>query len=101
MTSVPVDHPMLEISTNTDPWVSDLNGSFQSDDCQSTVEFDSHPCDSAPRYYVELYLDMSEVANPRWEGKLCSSCLVGWCEWAADEPDNVQVVSVNPIVTDN
>lgn len=99
--NVPLDQPLLEVLTYADPWVSDLNGSFQSDDCQSTVEFNSHPCNSAPRYYVQLLLDRSGLANPRWEGKLCSSCLVGWFEWATDEPDSVQVVSVSPIVTDS
>jgi hypothetical protein len=101
MTYVPIEQPVLEVSTTVDPWVSDLNGSFQSDDCQSTVGFDSHPCDSTPLYYVELNVVLTGLANPRWEGKLCNPCLVGWFEWATEVPEGVQVVSVNPIVSDS
>lgn len=79
------------------PWVADLEGSAGPTDCQSTVGFDDQPCDGAPAWYVQLELWGQVAANPRWEGKLCNPCLAGWQEWAAEEPDSVNVVSVHPI----
>lgn len=94
---VPATHPTI----SEDPWVSDLDSSFAAGECQSTVGFDNHPCEGAPRWYVELEVWENAVANPRWEGKLCNSCLAGWLEWASEEPDKVRAVSVSPIVTGN
>lgn len=90
--------PHKNATTDADPWVSDLDSSFAPGDCQSTVGFDIHPCDATPKWYVEIEIDEYAVANPRWEGKLCNSCLSGWLEWAAEEPHSVRVMSVNPIV---
>lgn len=94
---VPATAPVI----SEDPWVSDLDSAFASGECQSTVGFDNHPCEGAPQWYVELEVWGQPVANPRWEGKLCNACLAGWLEWAAEEPDAVRVVSVNPIVAGN
>lgn len=79
-----------------DPWVADLHGN-SGRDCQSTVAFDDHPCGGTPRWYVELEILEYKVANPRWEGKVCSACLRGWQEWAVEESDAITVVSITPI----
>ncbi len=81
------------------PWVSDLHSSNESGECQSTVDFDGSPCEGTPHWYVELQMSALGAANPRWEGKLCGACLEGWLEWAREEPERVQVVSVHSIVT--
>lgn len=67
--------------------------------CESTVAFDDHPCTGSPACLVQLEIRHYEVANPHWEGKLCSSCLVGWRAWAEEEPAAIQVVSVTPIAS--
>jgi len=95
----PVDEPLHGLSPDHDPWVADLNGSFTPTECQSTVAFDNHLCNATPYYYVELQLQQHPVANPRWEGKLCTACLAGWLEWSAEDTEGVRIVSVNPIVT--
>ena len=87
-----------QLSTDTDPWVADLHGGGDENDCQSTIGFDTHPCDGTPRFYVELETLGYSVANPRWEGKLCRPCLAGWVEWEEEEPASVRVISVNPII---
>lgn len=91
--------PAAQTAITDDPWVADLDSSFAPGECQSTVGFDDHACEGAPRWYVELEVREYEVANPRWEGKLCNSCLAGWLEWSAEDADAVEVVSVSPIVT--
>ena len=80
------------------PWVSDLHGSNEPGECQSTVGFDDRPCEGSQHWYVELEISALGAANPRWEGKLCNACLKGWREWAEEEPDTVAVISVHPIV---
>ena len=32
------------------PWVSDLHGSYEPGECQSTVGFNSHPCEETSRW---------------------------------------------------
>jgi hypothetical protein len=81
------------------PWVSDLHSSYELGECQSTVDFDSSPCQGTPLWYVELQMSALGAANPRWEGKLCNACLEGWLAWANEEPERLQVISVHPIVT--
>jgi hypothetical protein len=88
------------LTSETDPWVSDLHSGFAEGQCQSTVGFDNHPCEGGPTWYVELEVQDQPVANPQWEGKLCNACLAGWIEWSSEDPDSVVVVSVNPIISD-
>lgn len=83
---------------HNDPWVADLSSESSAGECQSTIEFDNHPCESDSAHYVELEIQGYPVANPRWEGKLCQACLTGWQEWAIEEPDAIRVVSIHPIV---
>ena len=90
-----------QLITDTDPWVADLRGGTGDSDCQSMVGFDNHPCDDTADYYVELETPGYAVDNPRWEGKVCRSCLAGWVEWEREEPTNVRVISVNPIIAGN
>jgi hypothetical protein len=95
---LPVAPRLLEPDTRDDPWVADLRGSSADGDCQSTVGFEDRTCEGEAHWYAELEAHMDGVANPRWEGKLCHSCLAGWREWAAEEPLAVRIVSVHPIV---
>jgi len=100
VTAAPTPDPANRPISEEGAWVSDLHSSFDSGECQSTVGFDNHTCEGTFHWYVELEMSAHAVANPRWEGKLCSECLAGWREWAEEEPDQVQVVSVHhPIVT--
>ena len=91
--------PQPYTSTDQDPWVSDLHSSFGQGECQSTVGFDDHSCAGTPHWYVELEVLAYPVANTLWEGKLCNACLAGWEEWAAEEPEAIRVLSVNPILS--
>lgn len=99
-TNAPEIEPATPALSREEPWVADLQSSFAAGDCQSTVGFDDRRCAGTAQWYVELEVWGQPVANPRWEGKLCNPCLTGWLEWAAEEPDAVKVVSVNPIVAD-
>ena len=85
--------------SDQDPWVADLHGSSADGECQSTIGFDDHPCAGTPQWYVRLEILGYQAANPLWEGKLCNACLAGWTAWAAEEPNAVRVLSVDPIVT--
>ncbi len=100
---LPTTAPALDAATRPiiedGPWVSDLHSPNEPGECQSTVDFDGHPCEGTPNWYVELQISALGAANPRWEGKLCNACVEGWLEWAKEEPERVQVVSVHPIIT--
>ncbi len=89
--------PPADPASSEDPWVAGLHGSHDPGDCESMVAFDDHPCEGLRSWYVELGFSGYDVANPRWEGAVCGECLVGWQEWAAEEPVAVAVVSVTPI----
>lgn len=99
--STPASSPLSGVSIQGDTWVADLHSALAPGECQSTVGFDDHECDGAPRYYVELQMVNYNLEKARWEGKLCSPCLAGWAQWVEEEPESVQVVSVNPIILDN
>lgn len=86
--------------TEQDPWVADLHTSTGHDECQSTVGFDDFACTVSPQWYVQLETLGYQVANSRWEGKLCNACLTGWLAWATEEPDAVRLITVNPILSD-
>ena len=98
---LPVVKPpaVAPLDFDDDPWVSDLQGGSQDGSCQSTTGFSDHPCAGSQQWYVQLEMLEYRVANPRWEGKMCNSCLLGWRDWAAEEPDAIHVLSVSPIVS--
>lgn len=98
-TAVPAVDPVTVPAVGEDPWVADLDGESAHDNCQSTVGFSNRICDGSPRWYAQLEVWEYDVANPRWEGKLCDPCLAGWREWAAEDPEAIRVVSVNPVIT--
>ena len=96
-TAAPALDPATHLIGENGPWVADLHGSYESGECQSSVGFDSHPCEGTPHWHVELEVSALAAANPHWEGKLCDDCLAGWREWAMEAPVSVRVVSVHPI----
>ena len=96
-TAAPALDPATRLIGEDGPWVADLHGSDDSGECQSSVGFDSHPCEGTPHWHVELEVAALAAANPHWEGKLCDDCLAGWREWAKEAPVSVRVVSVHPI----
>ena len=76
-TAAPALAPATRLIGEDGPWVADLHGSDDSGECQSSVGFDSHPCEGTPHWHVELEVAALAAANPRWEGKLCDACLAG------------------------